>query len=129
MRHKFLGIGSRGYHPLRKIRTVWSGLRYAVRYDFSVTYKLVLSALVLAGAFVFRDSLDFLLILVATGMVLFAEMMNSAVEALCDFVEEGHNEKIGVIKDIAAAAVGVSIVVWCVVLGFEIAQMWARPGA
>jgi diacylglycerol kinase (ATP) len=129
MRHKFLGIGSRGYHPLRKIRTVWSGLRYAVRYDFSVTYKLVLSALVLAGAFVFRESLDFLLILVATGMVLFAEMMNSAVEALCDFVEEGHNEKIGVIKDIAAAAVGVSIVVWCVVLGFEIAQMWARPGA
>lgn len=129
MRHKFLGIGSRGYHPLRKIRTVWSGLRYAVRYDFSVTYKLVLSALVLAGAFVFRESLDFLLILVATGMVLFAEMMNSAVEALCDFVEEGHNEKIGVIKDIAAASVGVSIVVWCVVLGFEIAQMWARPGA
>lgn len=129
MRHKFLGIGSSGYHPLRKIRTVWSGLRYAVRYDFSVTYKLVLSALVLAAAFVQRDSLDFLLILVATGMVLFAEMMNSAVEALCDFVEEGHNEKIGVIKDIAAAAVGVSIVVWCVVLGFEIAQMWARPGA
>jgi diacylglycerol kinase (ATP) len=129
MRHKFLGIGSSGYHPLRKIRTVWSGLRYAVRYDFSVTYKLVLSAVVLAAAFVFRESLDFLLILVATGMVLFAEMMNSAVEALCDFVEEGHNEKIGVIKDIAAAAVGVSIVVWCVVLGFEIAQMWARPGA
>lgn len=129
MRHKFLGIGSSGYHPLRKIRTVWSGLRYAVRYDFSVTYKLVLSALVLAAAFVQRDSLDFLLILVATGMVLFAEMMNSAVEALCDFVEEGHNEKIGVIKDIAAASVGVSIVVWCVVLGFEIAQMWARLGA
>jgi diacylglycerol kinase (ATP) len=129
MRHKFLGIGSSGYHPLRKIRTVWSGLRYAVRYDFSVTYKLVLSALVLAAAFVQRDSLDFLLILVATGMVLFAEMMNSAVEALCDFVEEGHNEKIGVIKDIAAAAVGVSIVVWCVVLAFEIAQMWARLGA
>lgn len=128
MRHKFLGIGSEGYHPLRKIRTVWSGLRYAVRYDFSVTYKLVLSALVLAAAFVLRESMDFLLILVATGMVLFAEMMNSAVEALCDFVEEGHNEKIGVIKDIAAAAVGVSILVWCVVLGFEIAQMWARPG-
>ena len=129
MRHKFLGIGSSGYHPLRKIRTVWSGLRYAVRYDFSVTYKLVLSALVLAAAFVLRDSLDFLLILVATGMVLFAEMMNSAVEALCDFVEEGHNEKIGVIKDIAAAAVGVSIVVWCVVLAFEASQMWARLNA
>jgi diacylglycerol kinase (ATP) len=128
MRHKFLGIGDSGYHPLRKVRTVWSGLRYAVRYDLSVSYKLVLSAVVLAGAFVSRESVDFLLIVVATGMVLFAEMMNSAVEALCDFVEEGHNEKIGVIKDIAAAAVGVSIVVWCAVLGFEVAQMWAATG-
>ena len=29
MRHKFLGTGDAGYHPLRKIRTVFSGLRYA----------------------------------------------------------------------------------------------------
>jgi hypothetical protein len=27
MRHKFLGIGEPGYHPLRKLRTVFSGLR------------------------------------------------------------------------------------------------------
>jgi hypothetical protein len=33
MRHKFLGTGEAGYHPLRKIRTVFSGLRYAVLYD------------------------------------------------------------------------------------------------
>jgi len=54
MRHKFLGIGEPGYHPLRKLETVISGLRYAVLYDWSVTYKLVLSAVVLAGAFVIR---------------------------------------------------------------------------
>ena len=51
MRHKFLGTGDPGYHPLRKLRTVFSGLRYAVVYDFSVAYKLVLSALVLAVAY------------------------------------------------------------------------------
>ena len=33
-----------------------------------------------------------------------AEIFNSAIEALCDFVETRHNEKIKVIKDIAAAA-------------------------
>jgi diacylglycerol kinase (ATP) len=43
-------------------------------------------------------------------------MLNSAIEALCDFVETRHNERIKVIKDIAAAAVGISIVVWFVVL-------------
>ena len=39
------------------------------------------------------------------GMVTAAEAMNTAVERLCDFIEEGHNPRIGIIKDIAAGAV------------------------
>lgn len=124
MRHKFLGTGDPGYHPLRKLRTVFSGLRYAVIYDFSVTYKLVLSALVLAGAVALRSWVDVLLILVVTAMVLIAEIFNSAIEAICDFMETRHNEKIKVIKDIAAAAVGISILVWFVVLIVEISRLW-----
>ena len=124
MRHKFLGIGEPGWHPLRKIATVLSGLRYAVVYDFSVAYKLVLSAIVLAAAFALRAWVDLLLILVVTAFVLVAEMMNSAIEALCDFVETRHNEKIKVIKDIAAAAVGISIFVWLVVLIVEAGRFW-----
>ncbi|MBK8744588.1 MULTISPECIES: diacylglycerol kinase [Betaproteobacteria] len=124
MRHKFLGTGDPGYHPLRKLRTVFSGLRYAVVYDFSVAYKLVLSALVLAAAFALRAWVDLLLILVVTALVLIAEILNSAIEALCDFVETRHNEKIKVIKDIAAAAVGISIFVWLVVLTIEIHRFW-----
>jgi len=124
MRHKFLGTGDPGYHPLRKLRTVFSGLRYAVVYDFSVAYKLVLSALVLAAAFALRAWVDLLLILVVTALVLVAEILNSAIEALCDFVETRHNEKIKVIKDIAAAAVGISIFVWFVVLIVEASRFW-----
>ena len=122
MRHKFLGIGEPGYHPLRKIATVFSGLRYAVLYDVAVTYKLILSSIVLAGAFALRAWVDFLLILVVTAFVLVAEIFNSAIEALCDFVETRHNEKIKVIKDIAAAGVGIAIFAWVVVLGVEVAR-------
>ena len=122
MRHKFLGIGEPGYHPLRKIATVFSGLRYAVFYDAAVAYKLVLSAIVLVGAFAMRAWVDFLLILVVTAFVLVAEIFNSAIEALCDFVETRHNEKIKVIKDIAAAGVGIAIFAWVVVLGVEVAR-------
>lgn len=122
MRHKFLGTGDPGYHPLRKIRTVFSGLRYAVMYDFSVAYKLVLSALVLMAAIVLQAWVDLLLILVATALVIVAEMLNSAIEALCDFVETQHNEKIKVIKDIAAAAVGICIFVWLIVLAVEVTR-------
>ena len=122
MRNKFLGTGEPGYHPIRKLRTVLSGLRYAVVYDFSVTYKLVLSALVVAAAFALRAWVDLLLILVVTAFVLVAEMLNSAIEALCDFVETQHNEKIKIIKDVAAAAVVISILVWFVVLPVEVGR-------
>ena len=124
MRHKFLGTGEPGYHPLRKIQTVASGLRYAVLYDWSVTYKLIMSVVVLAIAFGARAWVDFLLILVVTAFVLVAEIFNSAIEALCDFVETRHNEKIKVIKDIAAAAVGIAILVWFIVLGVELNRLF-----
>jgi len=124
MRNKFLGTGDPGYHPLRKLRTVLSGLRYAVVYDFSVAWKLAASLPVLVAALFMRDWLDSLLIVLATAFVLVAEMFNSAIEALCDFIETRHNEKIAVIKDIAAAAVAVSMLAWLLVLGFEVEEMW-----
>jgi len=74
VRHKFLGIGEPGYHPLRKLRTVFSGLRYAVLYDWSVTYKLVLSGVILIVAFSLRAWVDFLVILLATAFVVFAKL-------------------------------------------------------
>jgi diacylglycerol kinase (ATP) len=51
-------------------------------------------------------------------------MFNSAIEALCDFVEDNHNEKIKVIKDIAAAAVGITILMWFLVLAVEGARIF-----
>ncbi len=123
MRHKFLGTGEPGYHPLRKIRTIVSGLRYAVVYDFSVAWKLAVSLAVLVAAIFARNWVDVVLIIVVTALVLVAEIMNSAIEALCDFVETRHNEKIGIIKDIAAAGVGIAMLAWALVLGFEVEEM------
>lgn len=125
VRNKFLGTGAAGYHPLRKIKVVWAGLRFAVRYDFSVAYKLVVSLVLIVGAAALQRWVDFAVILLATGLVLTAELLNSAIEALCDFLETGPNERIGAIKDVAAAAVGLSIVVWVVVIGYEAWQLLA----
>jgi len=126
MRNKFLGTGEQGYHPVRKVQNVISGLRYAVLTDFSVAYKLYLSLIILVATFALRQKVDLLLILIATGFVLVTEIVNSSIEALCDFVEERHNEKIKIIKDIAAAAVGISIVVWVVVCAVEVGEIWSQ---
>lgn len=40
--------------------------------------------------------------------------------------EERHNEKIMVIKDIAASAVGISILIWFVVCWVEVDGMWSQ---
>ena len=123
MRNKFLGTGTPGYHPLRKLGVILDGLQFAVRYDFSVAYKLVLSAVVLGVALVYQEWVDFEMILLATGLVLMAELFNSSIEALCDFVETRDNPKIKAIKDIAAAAVGVGMAVWLTVVISDVVRV------
>jgi diacylglycerol kinase len=124
MRHKFFGTGEEGYSPLRKLKVWLSGLRYAIFYDFSVAYKVVLSVIVLSVCFYFRQWIDFLLVMVTTGLMLIVEMLNTTIEALCDFVEDRENFKIKVIKDIAAAAAGISILMWLVVFLTEVSRIW-----
>ena len=104
MKNKFLDTGEQGYHPLKKFKIILSGLRYAVIYDFSVMYKIIISILIFIPVVIFREWLDASLIILATGVMLAAEMFNSAIEAICDFMETRHNEKIKIIKDIAASA-------------------------
>lgn len=113
-----------GYHPIRKLKIILSGLHVAVISDFSVAYKLVLSVPVLVISFVFRQRVDVTMILLATGLVLIAELFNSAIEDLCDFVEQHKNSRIGMIKDIAAAAAGISIFVWFATLILEGSHLW-----
>ncbi len=101
-----------------------SGLRFAIFGDVSVAYKVVLSLIVLTVSFWLHEWLDVVVITIVTGVMLSAEMFNTAIEALCDYVQPQHDPKIKVIKDIAAAAAGVSIVIWLVTLLFEIGRLW-----
>jgi diacylglycerol kinase len=112
-----------GYHPFRKLKTIVAGLQHAVLTDFSVAYKVVLSIPVLVATMWFRQWIDVISIFLAMGLVLIAELFNSAIEVLCDFVEPAHNEQIKIVKDIAAAAAGLSIFVWAVVLIIEIVRV------
>lgn len=93
--------------------------------DFSVAYKIFLSCLLLGAFFYYRQWLDFGLVLLATGLVIIAEIFNTAIEALCDFVESEENKKIGLIKDICAGAVGVSIFIWFILISVELFRAYS----
>ena len=126
MRNKFLGTGDPGYHPLRKIRVILNGIRFGVLLEITVAYKLVVSAILLVLSFYFHDWLDVMVIVVATAQVLAGELFNTAIEGVCDFIETAQNEKIRVIKDISAAAAGISIWAWAIVIVYEYYKLLAR---
>lgn len=126
LRNKFTGkIGAPG-HPLRKLQNIARGLGFALRSDPPVTYKVVVSALLLAVSFYYRYWVDFAVIFVVTGMVLTAELFNTAIEALCDYVCPSHDPRIGTVKDVAAAAAGISIVAWAGVVIYEAQDLVRR---
>lgn len=124
MKNKFLDTGEKGYHPLKKIKVVVSGLRFAVLTDFSVMYKIVLSMIILIPTMMFNGPLDASIIVLSTGIMISAEIFNTAIEAICDFMKTDYDEKIGIIKDVSAAATGITIIVWLFVLGIEIFEFW-----
>lgn len=124
MRNKFLGTGRTGFRPIQKTRTALSGLRYAALLDFAVSYKLALTVVVVWGCLYYEKWLDLSLIVLATGLMVIAELFNTAVEALCDALRPQEDQRIGIVKDIAAAAAGVSILVWSVVVLGQGIQLW-----
>lgn len=108
------------FRPIRKIRVVIEGFYFVLKKDFSVTYKFILSIMALVFTFLYRESIDGLLVFVATGYMLSMEIMNSCIELMCDFFETGYNPKIKLIKDTAATSAGISILVWLGVIGWEV---------
>ena len=124
MSHKFR---TSGYHPLRKLRVILSGLYVAVVTDFSVAYKVVLSVPLLIATILLQQWIDVSLVLLATGIMLISELFNSALEVLCDLVEPLQNDRIRVTKDIAAAAAGLSILVWACILTIESVRLFQLP--
>lgn len=72
-----------------------------------------------------RSATGTIVVLAIGALVLITGMMNTAIEALCDFVETRRDGKIRVIKDVAAAAVAISIALWAVIV-VEMARLWPR---
>jgi diacylglycerol kinase len=123
VRNKFLKTGEPGWHPLRKIRVALRGLRLALVHDPSVLYKVLLSVPVLVLSIYYHRWVDSALVLVVSALMLAAELFNTAVEALCDIIQPDEDTRVGLIKDIAAAATGITIAVWFIIVALEAAKV------
>jgi diacylglycerol kinase (ATP) len=84
----------------------WRGVVYLVGTQHNAWIHLAATVAVLVAAAVFDLSRwEWCWLILAIGLVLAAEAMNSAVEALADAVSPEFNEGVRRAKDVAAAAV------------------------
>ncbi len=98
---------SRPRRPWRdKFRAAFRGLKLGIRGHSSFSIHFFFAALVLAAAIVLRcDTIDWCILLGCIGMVLTAELFNSAVETLFRGLDEATKSRVWPCLDIAAGAV------------------------
>jgi diacylglycerol kinase len=78
----------------------------AIRNEPNMRIHLAAALLVgAAGWWLHITRAEWFALAVAVGLVFMAELMNSAIELLCDHVSPERNATIGKVKDIAAGAV------------------------
>ncbi|GLT20929.1 hypothetical protein GCM10007933_03810 [Zoogloea oryzae] len=106
----------KGQGFLRRFGYARSGIAVAFRRERSMrTHGVAVVAVVIFLTLTGAPAVWWALIGLAVGLVLVAEMANTAIETLADRLHPGQHPEIGVVKDVAAGAVLVATLVAIVV--------------
>lgn len=82
------------------------GIKYFFTYDRNGRIYLVAGTATIMAGFVFKVSgIEWLILLLCIALVIVCEMINAAIEKLCDVVHKEFHPAIKIIKDISAGAV------------------------
>ena len=100
-----------------------NGMAFAIRSEAAIREELVALALALplawlAGATMMRR----VELVAAVAFVLVVELLNTSIEKLADRLTTDHDPKIGQVKDMGSAAVGVALVMAGLFWLFAIAE-------
>ncbi len=88
------------------------GILHVLRTEQNVQIHLIAAAVVVGLAFYFRiGSLEFAAVLLAIGLVVTAEVINTVIEDLLDLIHPARHPAVGKIKDALAGAVLIAAVI------------------
>jgi diacylglycerol kinase (ATP) len=97
------------------------GLRLAWQHEeaFRLEFYILIMGIPLAGL-IGKNTIDYVLLIGSLLLLIVIELINSAIEAICDKISLANDELIGRSKDFGAAAVFIAIIgtlgIWAVVL-------------
>ena len=91
---------------LRCFGYAWKGIRCCVGNDQNLSFHLIAMVVtVIAGFLLEITRIDWMIVILCIGVVIAAELFNSAIEKLVDLVSPERHPIAGQVKDIAAGAV------------------------
>ncbi|WP_234032422.1 diacylglycerol kinase family protein [Lentibacillus cibarius] len=89
----------------------FNGLKEAIRTERNLKLHIAFAILVIAAGFTVRlKAAEWAVIMLAIGMVLTTELVNTVVEKMMDYLNPDTHHSVKIIKDIAAAAVLIAAV-------------------
>lgn len=91
---------------LRSFRYAWQGIRQCVGREQNLSFHLIVTVLVIGAGFAFGITPgEWTAICLCIGLVVSAELFNTAIERLVNLVSPQRHPLAGQVKDIAAGAV------------------------
>lgn len=101
---------------LRSFGYAWKGIACCVGKEQNLGFHLIATLLVIvAGCYFHITRTEWMLVILCIGLVIAAELFNTAVETLVDLVSPQRHPMAGRVKDIAAGAVLVCAIAAAVV--------------
>ncbi|MDP2188340.1 MAG: diacylglycerol kinase family protein [Sphingobacteriaceae bacterium] len=96
---------------LQSFGYAFNGLKILFKEEHNARVHLAATVLVIAASLFFElNAFEWMAVIFAIGLVFMAEIFNSAIENLADFMTTETNSKIKTIKDLAAAGVLLSAI-------------------
>ena len=91
---------------LRSFGYAWKGIRCCVGKEQNLSFHLIVTVLtIIAGFLLDNTRTDWMIVILCIGVVIAAELFNTAIEKLVDLVSPERHPIAGQVKDIAAGAV------------------------
>ncbi len=101
---------------ITSFRHALNGLATALKRDLHIRLHLVATIVCVALALILGISTtEWFAILLAIGLVIVSELINTALEILCDKVSPDYDSAIGKIKDISAGAVLIAALIAAII--------------
>ena len=110
MKHYERGLSFKGV--MQSFRHSFRGFRVLLRNEYNLYIQLIFAIIAACCGFIFDISLlEWALQTTVIGLVIFSELINTAIEKIMDLVNPDYNERVRDIKDLSGGSVLFTVII------------------